>query len=187
VTSSVRTESLEADLRDFARVLVQAGLGTAEDRLDELVSAVRAELPDTDAAVLSRAWLVAAERQWREAAADWPAGTDHDRLQAAFAECEMHDLPVLQGVDDLAEVRRRVEASGSALRGVAWFGRRAVWDAIGHGVLAVELRHADGTGVLEGEHLGRALVTCLERHGLQVRFVGGRVEVATRWQRRPGV
>ena len=178
-------QTIEDDLRTFARVLVQAGLGTSEERQVELVEAVRAEMPHTDAEILARAWLAAAEREWRAEAGRWAPGTDHDRTQAAFAECEQHDLPVLAGVDDLSAVRARTEQASRPLRGVAWFTRRSVWDAVTEGVLEVEVRHADGRPTLEADHVVVALVGCLERHGVRARFHEGRVQVATRWCRRP--
>lgn len=178
-------ETIEDDLRTFARVLVQSGLGTPEERLADLTEAVLAEMPHTDAGILSRAWLAAADREWRAEAAQWAPGTDHDRTQAAFAECEEHDLPVLAGVEDLAAVRSRTEQAPRPLRGVAWFTRRAVWDAVADGVLEVEVRHPDGRPVDEGDRVVAALVGCLERHGVRARFHEGRVQVATRWRRRP--
>ena len=180
------TTRIEDDLRRFARVLVQAGFGSAQDQVAELSDAVHAELPHTDSLILARAWLAAAHQQWCADAAAWGLVTDHDRLLAAISECAAHDLPVLAGVDDIDEVRHHVAASPRAVRGVAWFSRQSVWDAVMEGVLRIDLRHPDGTVVGAGAPLAEAFTSCLRRHDIPARYVSGRVEAATHWRRRPG-
>ena len=50
-----RRERAEAELRDFARLQVRAGLLTPQQQHDDVAAAVRAEMPDTDASILTRA------------------------------------------------------------------------------------------------------------------------------------
>ncbi|QCC77212.1 hypothetical protein E2C04_08355 [Nocardioides daphniae] len=93
---------------------------------------------------------------------------------------------MLEGVGDLADVRRVVEASTPPLRGVVWFGRDEVFAALDRGVLTMGLRHGNGApAAVAGDGLTTAVTGCLARHGLESRPVSGGVEVATWWQRRP--
>jgi len=179
-----RRERTEGELRDFARLQVRAGLLTLQEQYDEVVAAVRAEMPDTDADVLTRAWLAAARQQLQRDQAEWPAETDHDRLTAAFAECEAHDVPVLQGVADHWVAQRHLDTAATTPRGVAWFTPSDVWHAIDEGMLEVNLWHGTSANVAPGDHLLDAVLGCLGRHGLPAHFDEGRIEVSAFWRRR---
>ncbi|MFC6154694.1 DUF6891 domain-containing protein [Nocardioides yefusunii] len=175
----------ERDLRDSARLMVRAGL-VPETEQEQVFAAMVAELmPDTDPTIMAKGWLLAARREYRTEAAAWTAPTDHDRLRAAMSECQRHDIPVLAGVDDVAEVRNRVEQAPTPLRGIIWFSERAVWDAVLGGRLELGLRHGTGHPVQPGDQLAAAVLGCLERHGLQGVVRPGAVDVACSWQRRP--
>ena len=178
--------STEDELRDFARLQVRAGLLTPEQQYDEVSAAVAAEMPDTDASVLARAWLAAARKELEREQAEWPATTDHDRLEAAFAECEAHAVPVLRGVEDHWVAKRHLEGADPKPRGVAWFTQPDVWHAIDEGMLEVNLWHGDTANVAPGDALLTAVLSCFERHGLRAHFDEGRIEVTAHWQHRAG-
>lgn len=181
----MQRRSSEDELRDFARLQVRSGLLDDAGVLREVREAVAAEMPHQEAEVLARAWIAAARQEQAAAQASWPAVTDHDRLQAAFRECEEHDLPVLQGVEDhwraTAELERR---DASSLRGILWFTQPDVWHAIDHGMLEVNLWHPTTANAAPGDHLLDAVLSCFGRHGLEAHFDEGRIEVAAHWQRR---
>jgi hypothetical protein len=181
-----RRERAESELRDFARLQVRAGLLTPQEQHAEVVDAVRTEMPDTDADILTRAWLAAARLELQREQAGWPDETDHDRLAAAFAECEGHDVPVLEGVTDHWVAQRHLEASDPRPRGIAWFTPSDVWHAIDEGMLEVNLWHGTSANVAPGDGLLDAVLSCLARHGLEAHFDEGRIEVAASWQRRLG-
>ena len=174
----------EEELRDYARLQVRAGLLAPEQQYDEVASAVAAEMPHTDASVLARAWLAAARKELAAEQATWPEVTDHDRLEAAFAESAAHAVPVLQGVEDHWVAQRHLETADPAPRGVAWFTPSDVWHAVDDGMLEVNLWHGDSANVAPGDPLLAAVLGCFDRHGLRARFDEGRIEVAARWQRR---
>jgi hypothetical protein len=174
----------EEELRDYARLQVRAGLLTPEQQYDEVASAVAAEMPGIDAAILARAWLAAARKELAAEQATWPEVTDHDRLEAAFAECAAHAVPVLQGVEDHWVAQRYLEAADPAPRGIAWFTQPDVWHAVDEGMLEVNLWHGDSANVAPGDPLLTAVLGCFDRHGLRARFDEGRIEVAAHWQRR---
>jgi hypothetical protein len=179
------SRDVEAELRDFARLQVRAGLLTPEQQYADVRDAVAAEMPHTDAAILARAWLAAAGQDLQQVQAGWPEVTDHDRLRAVFAECAEHDVPVLQGVEDHWAAKRHLEESTPRPRGVLWFTQPDVWHAVDEGMLEVNLWHATTANVAPGDALLTSVLGCFARHGLQARFDEGRIEVAAHWQRRP--
>ncbi len=179
--------SPEERTRDFARAQVRAGLLDEAAVLSEVTEAVDAELrvddPPSFAAELvaqARAELAADERTW-------PEPTDYDRLQTAFAALAAADVVVLQGIADHwtanAELRRRAD-EGRPPRGVAWFTAPDVWHAVDHGMLEVNVWHADSANVAPGDSLLDLVVDTLAAQGLPAHFDEGRVEVSASWHRR---
>ncbi len=121
-------------------------------------------------------------------AAGWPATTDYDRLQAAFAELAAADVVVLQGCEDhwsaKADLDRRT-AAGATPRGIAWFMPADVWHAIDHGMLEVNLWHGSTANAAPGDPLLDDVLAAFARHGLSAHFDEGRIEVSAHWHRRP--
>lgn len=175
----------ESELRETARLLVSAGLQEPAVLLERFVEMVRVQMPDTDPVIMARGWLAAAKRDRLVQSQAWTNPTDHERLTTALDDCRAHQVAVLPGVDDLAEVRAVVEGAASALRGVLWFSERAVFEAVDSGILRVGLRHGNGAPVVEGDSLARAVAGCLSGFGVRSRSVPGGLEIATWWQRRP--
>lgn len=177
-------QSTEDELRDHARLQVRAGLLSPDEQYDEVRAAVAAEMPHTDANILTRAWLAAAQQELDRLAPTWPEVTDFDRLQAAFAECATHGVPVLQGLADRGAAIGFLADADPAPRGVLWFTPSDVWHAVDAGVLAMDLWHGTGVPVTAGDHLLTAIASCLGRHGLAAQWLGGRMETEAHWQRR---
>lgn len=180
------TDRVEAELRDFARLQVRAGLGDHAEWRAQVVEAIRAELPQqaTNADVLARAWLAKADADLALAARSWPNRTDADRLEAALVECEANEVAVFRGIADHRAARDEL-ASRPGLRGAAWFTPADLWHAVDHRVLELTLWHGDGKVVATEDSLFGAVTSCIERHGLRSRPHDGRVQVACHWQRRP--
>ncbi len=170
---------------DFARLQVRAGLLSSEAMLAEVIEATKAEMPETDASIMARAWLAGARKDLVAEAVTWPAATDFDTLQAVFAECEQHGVRVLQGVEDHWRAKASLEQDGSGLRGIMWFTQPDVWHAIDEGMLEVNLWHASTANAAPGDHLLSAVLSCFSWHGLSARFDEGRIEVSAFWHRRP--
>src|SRR5690606_31640670 len=161
----------EEELRDLARLLVRAGLGSPDQRQRQLVDAVRAALPHQEAEVLARAWLTAAARAAAAEEERWPARTDFDQLVGVFEECEAHGVRVLQGIDDHWDAKAELDRLGGRLgeqplRGILWFTQPDVWHAIDAGMLEVNLWHSTSANAAPGDHLLNAVLSCFERHGL---------------------
>lgn len=180
---SAAAERVEQELREHAALLVRAGLGTPDLQVAELAAAVREQMPHTDAEVLSRAWLLAAQRDHRRTSAGWPAPTDHDRLLSAWEECRANGVLVNVGVDE-DTARTALGAASFPLRGALWCTAQQVHTAVAAGILDLQLWDATGTPVRSGDGLVAAVVSCVERHGLPARWHESRVQVATWWRRR---
>jgi hypothetical protein len=178
VTDRSRTD----ELRDFARLQVRAGLYDAGQQLAEVAQAIEADLPQTDAPTLARAWLTAERASVRAEQEDWPVPTDHDRLQEAFAGLERGDIVVLQGVEDHWTATDRL--ARETHRGVAWFTHSDVWHAIDEGMLEVNLWHGSTANVAPGDVLLEEALATFAGAGLAAHFDEGRIEVTARWQRR---
>jgi len=179
--------SPEEQTRDFARAQVRAGLLDEAGVLSEVTEAVEAELRVDDPQTVAAELVATARAELADDERTWPDPTDYERLQTAFAELAASDVVVLQGIADHwtanAELRRRA-AEGRPPRGVAWFTAPDVWHAVDHGMLEVNVWHADSANVAPGDGLLDLVVDTLGRHGLPAHFDEGRVEVTASWHRR---
>jgi hypothetical protein len=173
-------------VRDFARVQVRAGLLDPAAQQAEVETAVAAELPGEDPASTARALLAEEQAVLAAEQTAWSRPTDHDRLQAAFDTLTKRGLVVLQAVDDhwvAAGELRRLAAAGTPPEGVVWFTAPDVWHAVDHGMLELNVWHADTANVAPGDRLLDVVVEALADHGLAGHFDEGRVEVAASWHK----
>jgi hypothetical protein len=171
------------DTRGWVRDVVRSGLWP-EDRVYAEVRAVVAEdHPDLPTDETSRAWIEEAVAGWRSDASGWADPTDHDRLQAAFADLSARGLTVLQGCADHWAAKEVLDRTTP--RGVLWFTASDVWHAIDEAMLEVNLWHPDTANAAPGDRLLDEVLEAFGRHGLAAHFDEGRIEVAARWQRRP--
>jgi hypothetical protein len=179
----------EQHVREFTRACVRAGLLSPDELHDEVAQAISAELPRRaeDADVLAQAWVEEAREELRRDQSGWPEHTDHERLQAAFAEMEAADVVVLQGCEDHWSAKAVLDAraaAGTAPRGIVWFTPPDVWHAVDEGMLEVNLWHGTTANAAPGDDLLEEILGTLQRHGLDAHFDEGRIEVAARWHRR---
>ncbi|KAA1423290.1 hypothetical protein FE697_006615 [Mumia zhuanghuii] len=175
----------EDALRGYARVLVRAGLTDDDACVAEVAVAAREDAGLSDAEGEARR-LVARERDSLVAdQASWPSRTDYDALQDAFAALGAAGYTVLQGVDDHwgATAVLRASEPGS-LRGVVWFTPADVWHAVDHGMLEINVWHADSANVADGDPLCTEVLAALDAQGLAAHFDEGRIEVRAFWHRR---
>ena len=178
---------VEQHVREFTRAGVRAGLLPEDDLRREVVEAVAAELPDRDAEQTAEAWIAEAREELRVDQESWPEATDYERLQTAFAELELSDVVVLQGVEDHWEAKKLLQeraSEGDPARGVAWFTPPDVWHAVDHGMLELNVWHGDTANVEPGDELLADVLGVLEKHGLAAHFDEGRIEVSAHWHRR---
>ncbi|MGZ4447560.1 MAG: DUF6891 domain-containing protein [Nocardioides sp.] len=181
----------EDHVREFTRSCVRAGLLDERALHDEVAQAVAAELPAraADADAVAHAWVAEFRAELAADEESWPAVTDHDRLQRAFAELEAGGVVVLQGCEDHWVATRLLgerAAAGSSPRGVVWFTPQDVWHAVDEGMLEVNLWHGTTANAAPGDALLDDVLAVLAGHGLPAHFDEGRIEVQTSWQRRLG-
>jgi hypothetical protein len=177
-----RAEATRAWVAD----LVRSGLQSDEQVRAEAVAAIAADHPDLPAESTAGAWIEEARAAWREEAATWPAVTDHDRLVQAFALLEARGIVVLQGVPDHWVAQDVLHRRTPTPAGVAWFTPTDVWHAIDAGMLEVNLWHGSTANAAPGDGLLEEALAAFAEVGLEAHWDEGRIEVAARWQRRPG-
>ncbi len=179
----------ERHVKEFARASVRAGLLDDDALREEVEQAITVELPDRahEAPGLADAWIGEAREELRVDQQGWPEATDYERLQSAFAEMELADVVVLQGVDDHWSAKRVLDeraAAGAPPRGIAWFTAADVWHAVDEGMLEVNLWHGSTANAAPGDSLLDDVLGILEKHGLAAHFDEGRIEVDAHWRRR---
>ncbi|MCW2856052.1 MAG: hypothetical protein JWR52_1667 [Marmoricola sp.] len=172
-----------AGTRAWVADVVRSGLGTPEEASALVVEAIAADHPEVDADETARAWIAEALDQWRDQTADWPAVTDYDRLQDAFAALEADRIVVLQGCSD--HWAAHDELARTTARGIAWFTPPDVWHAIDEGMLEVNLWHSTTANAAPGDALLEDVLAAFRDAGLDAKFDEGRIEVSAYWQRRP--
>ncbi len=190
---SARTAAAIRRVHDHARLQIRAGfLDPAAVLADVTAVAIDEDLEGpggvaTAAVEQALAGLRADQRRW-------PTTTDVDRLRAVFANLRSDGVVVLEGVADhwaaTAELERLddVGVEGNSLSGptgIAWFTRTDVWHAIDHGMLEINLWHADSANVAPGDTLLAEALARFDEAGLSAVFDEGRIEVRARWHRRP--
>jgi hypothetical protein len=171
--------------RAWVADVVRSGLSSAAEVREQVVEAIAADHPGLPAEATADAWIADAEAAWRADAATWPAVTDHDRLEQAFAGLEQRDVVVLQGVADHWVARDELDRRTPKPAGVAWFTPTDVWHAIDAGMLEVNLWHGTTANAAPGDALLDEALAAFAAAGLDAHFDEGRIEVAARWQRRP--
>jgi hypothetical protein len=172
-------------VREFARSAVRSGLLTEQQLYDEIVLAISTELPEVpDAGVVANDWIAELRDELRADQAGWPAVTDHDRLQAAFAHLAAAGIVVLQGCEDHWAAKAVLDdRRDDPPRGIAWFTPPDVWHAIDEGMLEVNVWHASTANVAPGDALLDDVVAAFAAQGLAAHFDEGRIEVSAWWQR----
>ena len=178
-----------AQLRNYARVQVWSGFRPIDDVRADVFEAVQEETKDdTEATRLTEEFVSWAQSALAEAADTWPAVTEFDRLQAAFAELAEADIVVLQACDDhwaANDLLRSRAAGGTRPRGVVYFTHTDIWHAIDHGMLELNVWHGNSANVAEGDVLLKEVQVTLAIHGIHSLFDEGRIEATVAWQRRP--
>jgi len=183
------------DLHDFIQVQVAAGYASLDEIVDE---AVEVFLDETlDPAGLRLAARAVADRALAAHFAEqvtWPAMTDCDRLDAAFAELAGVGILARQhfsccgtcGAHDIREEMEQAEKSGFTSRGFTFFHIQDTEHAVaGEGLyLSYGARQPDDKVSVA---IGHEVMAALEQQGLAPAWNGKlahRIALPLRWQRR---
>lgn len=176
-------ERTARELRGLARVLVRSGYADHATITAALTEAVQEDAPSMDAASLVPLLIGEAVMDLDADAADWPATTDPDRLEAVLAELERLGLVVVRYTSDHHAARQALEVAGDP-QGLVFFTDTDVWHAVDFGMLELKLWHPDTANVAPGEPLLQDVLTLLNESGLPSVFDEGRIEVTLTWHRR---
>lgn len=177
-------------LKTFARVQVWSGYKTADEVRADVLDAVLDEVKDpADASRLVDEYVALAERDRAEAATTWPSTTGFDHLQAAFTELRSAGMIVLEACEDhwaADAALERASSEGHPPTGIAYFTHADAWHAVEHGMLELNVWHANSANVAPGDELLEVVLRTLAHHGLDSLFDEGRIEISIAWQRRDG-
>lgn len=176
-------ERTARELRGLARVLVRSGYADHATITAALTEAVQEDAPSMDAVSLVPLLIGEAVMDLDADAADWPATTDPDRLEAVLAELERLGLVVVRYTSDHHAARQALEVAGDP-QGLVFFTDTDVWHAVDFGMLELKLWHPDTANVAPGEPLLQDVLTLLNESGLPSVFDEGRIEVTLTWHRR---
>jgi hypothetical protein len=187
------------EVRQFIRKQVAGGFLDADEVEQSAMDCFEHDFvgKHLDAAILKRIAGVETDKAFAEqldAQRQWPAVTDCDRLDRAFADLNRRGIVARQNFTCCntcghAEIGEEIEAerkSGTKVIGYTFFHLQGTEGAVAHGDLY--LAHGDLAGdEAAGVKIGRAIVESLERHGLAVEWNGSfdkAVRVKLTWQRR---
>ncbi len=185
---------LLGDLSEHVRREVGAGFLGYDDILQSAIDSFAGELPEAlirerGAALLEQAFATHLAEE-----VNWPAMTDCDRLDVAFAALDSAGIIARQnfsccGTCGSAEIQDEIEAitrAGTRVYGYAFYHAQDTESAIdGYGL------YLNYGAVIEGEEpavaAGHAIVAALRHHGLKTVWDGSwgkRIGVTLDWKRR---
>lgn len=194
MTSALSPEDFD-ELHDFIKLQIAAGYAPIEEIVAEAAE-VFADSSVNPAALRYAAKAVAEQTLASHLAeqATWPAETDCDRLDAAFAELIRSGIVARQhfsccgtcGAHEIREEMEQAEKAGSFSRGFTFFHIQDTEHAVaGDGLyLSFGVADSDQTGAVA---IGHEVVEILGRHGLTPAWNGKlahRIGLPLTWQRR---
>ncbi|MDI9240319.1 hypothetical protein QLQ15_15530 [Lysobacter sp. LF1] len=188
-------DELVNELRDYIVRDLRGGYVAPDAIVEGALEVVDAQ-PHGEALLRTHAQRILEDEisAYRTDSAAWPALTDHDRLEQAFATLESQGVVCRQnftccgtcGVAEIGEEMRATRERGGAVQGYAFFHMQDTESAIdGHGLYlnygAVE---EDETAA---KSVARSIVAAMSAAGLPVEWDGDwgkRIRVGLQWQRR---
>jgi hypothetical protein len=193
-TASLRPEDFD-DLHEFIRVQIAAGYSAASDVVDDAVEVFIDAASNTTALRVAATTL--AERALAGHVAEqetWPAVTDCDRLDDAFAELDRAGIVARQhfsccgtcGATEIHDEMEQAEKAGLPVRGFTFFHVQDTEHAVGGEWLYLSYGavHKDQEAAIA---IGHEIVDVLGRHGLTPSWNGKhahRIALPLTWQRR---
>lgn len=187
------------EMRQFIRTQVAGGFLDADEVEQSAMDCFEDDLAGEhlDPAMLKRIAGVETDKAFAaqlDAQRQWPAVTDCDRLDRAFADLNQHGIVARQnfaccntcGHAEIGDEIATAQKSGTKVIGYTFFHLQGTEGAVAHGdlYLAYSDLAGDETG---GVKIGRTIVESLEQHGLVVEWNGSfdkAIRVKLTWQRR---
>jgi hypothetical protein len=194
MTAVLRQEDFD-DLHEFITTQIAAGYVATPDILDDAAELFAEVVPDR-AALRDAASVIAgrAVQAHFEEQATWPATTDCDRLDAAFAELVGAGIVARQhfsccgtcGAEEIRTELQQAKKAGLAVRGFTFFHTQDTAHAIAGDLLYLSYGTAN-TDKAAAIAIGHEVVATLDRHGLCPQWNGKpahRIALPLHWQRR---
>ncbi len=194
MTSALSPEDFD-ELHDFVKLQITAGYAPVEEIVAEAVEVFADSSLDV-VALTGAAWAVAEQALAAHLAeqSTWPAETDCDRLDAAFAELSRGGIVARQhfsccgtcGAHEIREEMEQAEKAGTFSRGFTFFHMQDTEHAVaGDGLyLSYGVAESDQSGAVA---IGHEVLQILGRHGLAPAWNGKlahRIALPLTWQRR---
>lgn len=193
VANDVEYDALD-DMRIYVRRDVASGF---YDRAQILQNAEDAFEGELDIDILRQAAAVATDEALAEHLTDqsnWPAITDCDRLDAAFAGLEAEGIVARQnftccgtcGAAEIWDEAKALEEMGKPVEGYAFYHMQDTESAADGGGLYLNYGSAED-GDVASTAIGRRIVRQLESHGLKTDWNGDirqRIGLSLDWKRR---
>lgn len=194
VEAPARVEDIEAEVREIVTRDVRAGFTTDDEIVDSVVEVLS---DDYEASIV----LPIAEIEVRRAVdaiiaeqSSWPAVTDVDRLDTAFAALEADGIVARQnfsccgscGAGEMRDLMKREEKKGRTIRGYTFFHMQDT-ERVAEGDGLYLAFGANAKGRPAAEAVARSIVGALESTGLAVEWDGScstRVYVKMDWKKR---
>jgi hypothetical protein len=196
VTAALSTEQFD-DLHDFVRTQVAAGYTPVAEIAGEAVEAFADGTVDPErlrAAALAVVDQVSAAHRAEQRT--WPATTDCDRLDAAFAALETSGIVARQhfsccgtcGAHEIMDEMNQAGKAGRQVRGYTFFHLQDTEHAVAGEGLYLSYGSLDSDQAASVA-VGHEVMAALHREGLQPAWNGKiahRILLPLRWQRRRG-
>jgi hypothetical protein len=183
------------DLHDFIKIQVAAGYAPAGEIIED-ATALFAESGMDPASVRHAAHTITDQVLAAHLAeqATWPAPTDNDRLDAAFADLDRDGILARQhfaccetcGAREIHDELDQAEKAGRTMRGFTFFHRQDTEHAVGGESLYLSFGSPDRDGTATVA-IGHEVVDALTRHGLTPAWNGKQVHrilLPLVWRRR---
>lgn len=182
------------EARAFLATRLQAGYDTLDEAIESVVEMLEID-PESDASLVAQIGAVAREElgKIRAELSSWPAVTDNDRLEKAFAQLEAAGIVARENFTCCqtcghAEIKDEVGAaieSGVDVRGYTFFHEQDTERAIEGG--GVMLAYGTVKEDVDPVAIGREIVGALQAAGLEPDWseeVSKRIAVPLEWRRR---
>jgi hypothetical protein len=194
MVSPLRPDDFD-DLHDFIKVQIAAGYAPVEEIINEAVDIFAGSTPDQQA--LRHAARAVSERALAAHLADqsgWPATTDCDRLDGAFAQLDGAGIVARQhfsccgtcGTDEIHLELGQSEKAGRPARGFTFFHMQDTEHAVAGESLYLSYGAANRDQAASMA-IGHEVVAALGQHGLSPWWNGKlahRIALPLHWQRR---
>jgi len=178
-----------AQVRTFARCQVWSGYRSdAQVRADVYEAALAEEGDAGRAAALTDELVADARDELAAACVGWTSPDSFGRLQQAIAQLRANGVVVLEAIDDhwtASATLERLASAGLVPAGIAYFTLPDVWHAVEHGMLEINVWHADTANTAPGDALLDLVLQTLRDNDIAAVFDEGRIEATLAWERTP--